>query len=162
MRDLREERKAIITVSEGWLLYRPDSSLTNLESGPAGTEPAPTPDPITVGPDGRLTTKNIKGSSPYSRTDCDADRQHLASIDDEQYFREITDEANRGNASFYSVDPRGLTALMRRLVRHAAPNGGRPCQPAQPHGVTARACRSDRRHRGARQQRSGYGFEADS
>jgi VWFA-related protein len=111
LRDLREGRKAIITVSEGWLLYRPNSSLTNLESGPAGTEPMPHADPISVGPDGRLTTKNIKGSAPYSKTDCDADRQALAMIDDEQYFREITDEANRGNATFYTVDPRGLPAL---------------------------------------------------
>ena len=29
-------------------------------------------------------------------------------IDNEQYFRDIMGEANRGNATFYTVDPRGL------------------------------------------------------
>ncbi len=28
LRDIREERKAILTVSEGWLLFRPDRALT--------------------------------------------------------------------------------------------------------------------------------------
>lgn len=108
LRDMREERKAIVTVTEGWLLYRPDAGLTTLESGPGGTERPPGVDPISVGPDGRITTKNTKASSPYSRTDCDGDRMQLASMDDEEYFRRLTDEANRGNASFYTVDPRGL------------------------------------------------------
>jgi VWFA-related protein len=111
LRDLREERKAIVTVTEGWLLYRPDPSLTNLESGPGGTEPLPGVDPISVGPDGRITTKNTRASSPYSKTECDGDRMHLAMMDDEQYFRDLTDEANRGNASFYTVDPRGLSVF---------------------------------------------------
>lgn len=108
LRDMREERKAIVTVTEGWLLYRPDAGLTKLESGPGGTEHPPGVDPISVGPDGRITTKNTKASSPYSRTDCDGDRLQLASMDDEEYFRRLTDEANRANASFYTVDPRGL------------------------------------------------------
>ncbi len=108
LRDMREERKAIVTVTEGWLLYRPDPGLTSLESGPGGTERIPGVDPISVGPDGRITTKNTKASSPYSKTDCDGDRMHLAMMDDAQYFRDLTYEANRANATFYTVDPRGL------------------------------------------------------
>lgn len=108
LRDLREERKAIVTVTEGWLLFRPDAGLTNVERGSGGTERLPGVDPISVGPDGRITTKNTKASTPYSRTDCDGDRMHLAMMDNAQYFRDLTDEANRGNASFYTVDPRGL------------------------------------------------------
>jgi VWFA-related protein len=106
LRDLREERKAIVTVSEGWLLFRPDSDLTRLH----GNEPVPGPDPISVGPDGRITTNNTKNriGSLTSKTHCDAYRQFLAQIDDERYFRDIVDEANRGNATFYTVDPRGL------------------------------------------------------
>lgn len=111
LRDLREERKAIVTVTEGWLLFRPDAGLTSLERGPGGTERPPGPEPISVGPDGRITTKNTRGSSPYSRTDCDGQRMQLAMIDNEQYLRTLTDEANRGNASFYMVDPRGLTVF---------------------------------------------------
>ena len=40
--------------------------------------------------------------------ECDADRQPLAHMDNERYFRQILDDANRANASFYPVDPRGL------------------------------------------------------
>jgi VWFA-related protein len=107
LRDLREERKAIVTVSEGWLLFRPNDGLNNLTNG----ERVPGLDPVSVGPDGRITTKNNRASTPYNKTDCDGDRMHLASIDDAQYFRDLTNEANRGNATFYTVDPRGLPAF---------------------------------------------------
>jgi VWFA-related protein len=104
LRDLRDERKAIVTVSEGWLLFRPSSSLTRLR----GNEQIPGPDPISVGPDGRLTTKDPNRYVGFNKTECDADRQFLSQIDDEQYFRDIIGEANRGNATFYTLDPRGL------------------------------------------------------
>jgi VWFA-related protein len=107
LRDLREERKAIVTVTEGWLLFRPNSSLTNLTK----SERIPGVDPISVGPDGRITTKANRTGTPYSKTECDGDRMNLASMDDAQYFRDLTDEANRGNATFYTVDPRGLPAF---------------------------------------------------
>ena len=103
LRDLREERKAIITVSEGWVLYRPNTNVTRLR----GNEPIPGPDPIAVGPDGRLGMRD-RDNIGFSRQTCDADRQYLAQIDNEQYLREIMGEANRGNATFYTVDPRGL------------------------------------------------------
>jgi VWFA-related protein len=105
LRDIREERKAIVTVSEGWLLFRPDSTLTTLR----GNERIPGPDPISVGPDGKLTTRDRKEHiGNFNKTECDADRQFLAQIDDDQYFRDIMGEANRGNATFYTLDPRGL------------------------------------------------------
>jgi VWFA-related protein len=111
LRDLREERKAIVTVSEGWLLYRPNADLTRLRKDPmtGAYEPAPGPDPISVGPDGRITMKNrnVIGST-MEQSQCDNERRYLAQIDDEQYFRDIMGEANRGNATFYTVDPRGL------------------------------------------------------
>ena len=43
--------------------------------------------------------------------ECDADRQRLSAIDDEQFLRDIIDEANRSNSTFYPIDPRGLVAL---------------------------------------------------
>jgi VWFA-related protein len=112
LRDQREERKAIITVSEGWRLFRENRDLTRLRvidpiSG--STEPVPGPEPIGVGPDGRLRVGN-----PYpdtgTKTDCDRERLQLSLIDNEQYFRDLIDIANRANASFYTVDPRGLPA----------------------------------------------------
>lgn len=110
LRDLREERKAIVTLSEGWLLFRPNAGLTVLRKDSFGnTEPIPGPDPISVGPDGRITMKPRNSSGPVlEKSQCDAEREYLARIDDEIYFRDIMGEANRGNATFYTVDPRGL------------------------------------------------------
>ena len=110
LRDIRQERKAILAVSEGWLLFRPDPGLTTLRVNPLSgeTEPIPGPDPISVGPDGRITTRNTRAYPTSSRSECDSARLYLSMIDNEKYFRDIIDEANMGNASFYTVDPRGL------------------------------------------------------
>ena len=35
----------------------------------------------------------------------------LSAIDDEQFLRDIIDDANRSNTTFYPIDPRGLVAL---------------------------------------------------
>ena len=111
LRNERDERKAVLTISEGWWLFRRNSDLTRprqLESG--GTEPVPGPEPIGTGPDGRIRIGHAMSSSgdPISKTECDRDRQYLSQIDNEQYFRDLIDKANRANASFYTVDPRGL------------------------------------------------------
>jgi VWFA-related protein len=110
LRDQREERKAILTISEGWLLFRRNNDLTRPRIiGPSGqTEPIPGPEPIGTGPDGRIRIGNTVGSETITRTECDRDRQYLSQIDNERYFRDIIDDANRGNSSFYTVDPRGL------------------------------------------------------
>ncbi len=109
---VREERKAILTVSEGWLLFRPDPSLEKLRSDPTSgaQDPIPGVDPVGVGPGGKLTTKDPRGMTS-TRMECDADRQRLAAMDDDSFFRDIIDDANRVNASFYAVDPRGLVAF---------------------------------------------------
>lgn len=115
LRDLREERKAIITVTEGWLLFRENHDLTRLRvTNPltGGTEPVPGADPIGVGPDGRLRLhyrRNQYSSSDISKEDCDRDRLALSLIDDDHYLRDnVIGEANRANATFYTLDPRGL------------------------------------------------------
>jgi VWFA-related protein len=110
LRDLRDERKAILTVSDGWLLYTPNPDLTRLRVDESGlSEPVPGPEPISVGPDGRLTTKDPRNATgERHKQQCDTDRQFLSQIDDRRYFRDILGEANRGNASFYTIDPRGL------------------------------------------------------
>ena len=112
LRDQREERKAIVTVSEGWALYRPNQDLTRLRviDPVTGTyEPVPGAEPIGVGPDGRLRIGDPNGSGDRgTKTDCDRERLQLSLIDNEQHFRDLMDTANRANASFYTVDPRGL------------------------------------------------------
>jgi len=114
LRDLREERKAIVTVSEGWVLFRENSNLTQLVPG---VESAPLPDPISVGPDGRLRTRvrpnTLTSSGDVSKEECDRDRLALSLIDDDRFVREtLIPAANRANATFYTVDPRGLVATV--------------------------------------------------
>jgi VWFA-related protein len=111
---VREERKAIVTVSNGWVLYRPNASLTDLRTvGPGTTEPVPGLDPIGVDEHGKLRVgaERRREGDPVSQTVCDRERMHLAAIDNDQYFRYLIDLANRHNASFYTVDPRGLAVF---------------------------------------------------
>jgi hypothetical protein len=62
---VREERKAIITVTEGWLLYREDPDLMRQR----GTREAPLGvDKMRVGPTGKLTLEDTRTSVPKSAT----------------------------------------------------------------------------------------------
>jgi VWFA-related protein len=111
LRDQREERKAILTISEGWLLFKRNNDLTRprvIDPYTGALEPIPGPEPIGTGPDGRLRIGNTMGTETISKTECDRDRLSLSQLDNDRYFRDIIDAANRGNSSFYTVDPRGL------------------------------------------------------
>lgn len=123
LRGVREERKAILTVTEGWQLFRPNESLTKLRQIEPGVyEPGPIVDPVGVGPDGRISTRDKRNSTgDYSKMECDTDRQHLAFMDDWRYFRDLMDDANRGNASFYTIDPRGLAVFDAPIGPEAPP-----------------------------------------
>lgn len=104
MSNMREGRTAVITVSPGWELYRPDENLTTVS---ASDRLPGTPPPVGVGPGGTMTTKLPGGVSDL--TECDRDRMDLAMTDDQQYFADILGEANRTDVSFYTIDPRGLS-----------------------------------------------------
>jgi VWFA-related protein len=122
---VREERKAILTVTQGWVLFRPDSSMTQLRvmDRAGNTEPIPGNEPIGVDPLGKLRVggENARDGYPASQTICDKDRMYLASIDNDDYFRLILDVANRNNASFYPIDPRGLAAFDAPIGPEAPP-----------------------------------------
>jgi VWFA-related protein len=110
LRGAREERKAILTISNGWRLFRPDDSLQR--ALPRRRPPDGLP-PVGIDPrTGRITTDD-KTSAPGTadRALCDRDRMALARIDNAQQLRDIGEEANRANATFYPLDPRGLTAF---------------------------------------------------
>jgi VWFA-related protein len=112
LRSIREERKAILIVTEGWLLYRENKALMTLRKDPVTgwQEPIPGVDRIGVGPNGKLTTKDPRmiDEGSLTKTECDTDRMRLASMDNKQFFLDLMNEANAGNSSFYPVDPRGL------------------------------------------------------
>ncbi len=103
LRGVREERKAVLVVSDGWRLFRPDQTLARRMycEVPTGTPPTLGPGP-----------KTALGQPPTQQAAvarvCDRDRLNLAQIDDQRHFLRLMDEANRANVSFYTIDPRGL------------------------------------------------------
>ena len=122
LHSIREERKAILTVTEGWLLYRPNRGVTtprvtNPYTGE--TEPPPVLPPPHVDPWGRLT---VRAEPPFAdAATCDADRQQLANIDDWQYMLDLIGDANRANATFYTIDPAGLRVFDNPIGPAAPP-----------------------------------------
>src|SRR5262249_9547517 len=103
----REERKALITVTDGWLLYQPNQGLTRKTD-----ERPPEAPPITVDPrTGRLTTKDTTTFGAASRAECEQARISLSQLNDDFQFNRLLDQPNRPIASSSPVDPRGLTAF---------------------------------------------------
>ncbi|HNV02428.1 MAG TPA: VWA domain-containing protein [Vicinamibacterales bacterium] len=100
---LREERKAILLVSEGWMLYRPARPLA--ESG------TPRMPGVFVGPDGKLRNTDARNMAGANTAQCDQDRVALSMIDNRQRYLNILNLANRANASFYPIEPRGLAVF---------------------------------------------------
>jgi len=114
LRGVREERKAILAITNGWLRYRPNAMLgRQLVCG----RQTPAITPLGVDPrNGRVTTKETQpGVAPASA--CEIDRQRLANLDLDDEFRRLMDEANRANASFYPIDPRGLAVFDTPIMR---------------------------------------------
>jgi VWFA-related protein len=137
IRSLREERKAVLAITDGWLIYRPDSSLTRPlvdRDGNAAVQPPGNP-PIGIDPrTGKLSTADPNNLGSAVLRKCELDRQTLANIDDESRLRTIMDEANRSNTAFYPVDPRGLVVFDEGIVPSAAvssPGGLTPTLPPQ-------------------------------
>jgi VWFA-related protein len=104
---IREERKALVVVTEGWQLFRSNPNLTAGDNGNSRVRPedilkrSPRPAP----------SDNGTSTTSSTRVECEADRVALAALDHTQRLREITEEANRGNVTFYPVYARGLVAF---------------------------------------------------
>ena len=125
LRGVREERKAILAISDGWLLFRPNETLAR----PLKCEGVPTGPKVSIDPrSGRLTTKDPNDGSPPSRQ-CQTDRMRLAQLDNDRQFRDLLDAANRANASFYPIDPRGLAVFDTPLMRLDVPGPPPPVVP---------------------------------
>jgi VWFA-related protein len=103
LRGVREERKAVVTMTGGWILFRENRNLTR-DSQPRVPQVGTTPD-------GRLVSDYHKYVEGYSPHDCEVDLQQLSMLDDWQFFHDIFDVANRSNVTFYPVNALGLVAL---------------------------------------------------
>ena len=119
IRSLREERKAVVAITDGWLLYRPSRTLDRPLQDSAGNSIVPPPGnpPIGVDPrNGKLSTTDPNNVGSAALRKCELDRQRLATIDDDSRMQTVINEANRSNTSFYPVDPRGLTVFDEGIV----------------------------------------------
>jgi VWFA-related protein len=102
LRTVREERKAVLLVSEGWMLYRPDlSTAGRTPLGPQG---------VYVGPGGKPGLGKDPREAAFDYDRCSREASRLSQLDGERDFRSLMDEANRANTTFYPIDPRGLAA----------------------------------------------------
>ena len=132
--ELREERKGVVIVSEGWALVRPNQDLARQFKDMA----PPQPPGIHVGAGGKLAS----GTDPrtYVTADwqqCEADRVRLANLDHRRDYLDVLNEANRANLSFYPIDPRGLAVFDQPLDYQpaAAPRGADEAQVGRVSGV---------------------------
>jgi|SoiMethySBSTD1v2_1073268.scaffolds.fasta_scaffold00056_14 VWFA-related protein len=107
---IREERKAILAVTEGWLLYGPDQKLARKLTDQSGNVIGVNPGDVLLRPPRPRPsdTGSLQGS-PMVR--CEADRMALAQLNHELRLQQMTQTANRGNVTFYPVFARGLVAF---------------------------------------------------
>jgi hypothetical protein len=69
----------------------------------------------------------VKAKEPFADyTTCEADRQQLANTDNYQYMLDLIGDANRANATFYTIDP-AVTGIRHVDARAAPPRGRRRC-----------------------------------
>lgn len=111
---VREDRKFVILLSEGWRLPGRDDRLAREVNGVPGREG------FRAGPDGRPT--NQPNTANQNFDSCERERLRLAAEDLESDFRTLLQRANRANVSFYTVDPRGLAVFDEDLSLRRATN----------------------------------------
>jgi VWFA-related protein len=139
--NLREERKFVVLLSEGWVLFRQNERLG------AVLEPDSVPSAPGVGVvDGRVTA-GANRPNGYDRTfeSCERERSMLAFEDHRLEMRQLSHRANRANVSFYVVDPRGLAAFDDAIgpMRPATPTQDRQRMADRQGGLRELAANTD-------------------
>jgi VWFA-related protein len=107
MGTLRDERKFVVLLTEGWVQFRRNDRLGGvLEGGGIPGKPQ-----IGVGTDGRV----FAGSDPTQVAggfdSCERERVMLSFVDHDFEIRQLAQKANRANVTFYIIDPRGLAVF---------------------------------------------------
>lgn len=106
LRSFRDERKAILTVSDGWVLFRPNESLAASQKQ---RDQGGLVDRLLRRP-AKEKSEETGGTQEVNYVECEADRVALAALDHSQRLRSLTEDANRSNISFYTIDPNGIAA----------------------------------------------------
>jgi VWFA-related protein len=101
LRGLREERKAVLLISEGWVVYRDNPRLARTVQGRTPGRPD-----VFVGRGGRPSTADPQAVGGATMYECDADRVMLSQMDHRFRVQRLADEANRANVSFYPIPGR--------------------------------------------------------
>jgi len=140
---LRDQRKFVVLLSEGWVLFRQNDSLAAILE--PGSIPGSVPD---VGVErGRITTGSTTSSTAYNRgfESCERERSLLAFVDHTVEVRLLAQKANRANVTFYAVDPRGLAAFDDSIgpMRPATPAQDRERMAARQGGLRELAGNTD-------------------
>lgn len=124
--DLREERKFVLVLTEGWALFARDEKLARVL--------APRGDGQQAGGDG---AGDAKAAPKRFRRDpnrnqgydsCERERAMLAFADHQLAFRRMLQLANRANVSFYPIDPR--EAAVRDAAKKPAKKKDEPAATA--------------------------------
>ena len=99
---IRDEKKAIVIVTQGWYQFPPNERAAKQQ--PAGAIPG-----IYVG-GGRIATADPRptGMRVPDAATCQAQANALLMMDNRRFFIDVFRKAQRANVSFYPVDPRGL------------------------------------------------------
>jgi VWFA-related protein len=108
---VREERKFVLLLTEGWRLGGPLPGLSTSSPAPPG---------IGVDPGGRLRLDPRRGMGSVEGS-CDRERAMLGFIDMNRMFDDLIQRANRANVSFYPMDPRGLVVFDSPIGPEAPP-----------------------------------------
>ena len=131
---LREGRKSLILVSEGYNATLPPQMRSNLPGGFAGTTG-----------DARRAIR-----SPATTTSMEDRAQFSAGMDMQREMQDVCDACNRNNTAIYAVDPRGLAVgELRHHREHLDAH-----QPAVPERLDRHAARAGRQHRRPRHRES--------
>ena len=125
---VREERKAVIAITDGWRLYDRNGALARPIDDQAPLGPIIGVNPAT----GTLGTRPPATTGLTTTSDCERDRFALSQLDDGLEFRTLLDEANRWNTSFYPIDPRGLAVFDENIVPAAGVGVGINANPTVP------------------------------
>jgi VWFA-related protein len=111
LESVREERKFVLLLTEGWRLGGPLPGLSTNSPAPPG---------IGVDPGGRLRLEPRRGMGSVEGS-CDRERAMLGFIDMNRMFDDLIQRANRANVSFYPMDPRGLVVFDSPIGPEAPP-----------------------------------------